>query len=309
MDKYPLPADLARLPVIAARRWLKLGPGRPFPTVEGACFDRQGRLLVGHREAPWSDIVRANVETGESEIFYHDENASLIGFAAHRDGRVFCADIHGRLPVISETGKLERDLLAKYTDKPFKPNDLCFDSKGNIYFSDFTGTPAQPTGAIYRLDESEDYEKLRMVCGELCTPNGVSFSPDFSILWTAESLCNAVTRIALTEEGWKHPHFSAQIQTWRNTGFPHLDSNSVDSQGNVYQAVMEGGRAVVLNPDGIPICNIIPEDRALGLCMKSPNLAIRPGRAEGYMVACGPGGAWVYKFEALAPAAPIYANM
>ena len=309
MIKYPLPPDQINLPVITARRWVLLGPGRPFPTVEGACFDRDGMLLVGHREAPWSDVVRIDPESGKQEIFYHDENASLIGFACHRDGRVFCADIHGRLLILSPSGKPERDLLTQIPDRQFKPNDLCFDNRGNIYFSDFVGTPAHPTGGIYRFDEAENYEILHTVADELCTPNGVSFSPSFDLLWTAESLKNDVVRIALDGKGNKLPHFSAQLATYHNSGYPHVDSNSVDAQGNIYQGIMEGGRAIVLNRQGIPICSVLLEDRDTGLCMKTPNLAIRPGHKEGYMVACGEGGAWVYCFDALDVSAPLFAQM
>ena len=309
MKKYPIPPDLESLPVITAEPWLQIGPGQPFPTVEGACFNREGKLLVGHREAPWSDILLVDPDTKECKVFYHDEHASLIGFACHRDGRVFVADIHGRVLIISPDGKVERNLLEKYNDRSFKPNDLCFDGKGNIYFSDFVGSDANPSGAIYRFDESENYEILHLVANELCTPNAVGFSPDFSILWTAESLRNTVTRIALGPDGYKHPHFSAQMATYHNSGYPHVDSNSIDAEGNIYQGIMEGGRAIVLNPQGIPIANVLLSDRDNGDRMKTPNLAIRPGYPEGYMVACGTGGAWIYKFDALAPSAPLYANM
>lgn len=309
MKKYPLPPDLAGLPSISAEPWLQIGPGQSFPTVEGACFDRDGKLLVGHREVPWSDILRIDPDTGECQVFYHDGHAALIGIACHRDGRVFCADIHGRLVVLSAEGRLERDLLAKHGDRAFKPNDLCFDDRGNIYFSDFVGTPAKPSGAIYRLDECEDYEQVHLVAGELCTPNAVSFSPGFDLLWTSESLRNDVTRIALGPDRCRHPHFSSQLATYHNSGFPHVDSNSVDAEGNIYQCVMEGGRAIVLNAQGIPTANILLCDRDSGRCMKTPNVAIRPGRAEGYMVACGTGGAWIYKFAALAPSAPLYCEM
>ena len=308
MKRYPLPPDQTALPVITARRFLQLGPGRPFPTVEGACFDREGRLLVGHREAPWSDVVRINLDTGESEIFYHAHDAAIIGLACHRDGRVFCADIHGRLTVLTPDGRFERDLLSAFPERSFKPNDLCFDNRGSIYFSDFIGTPAHPDGGIYRLDESDGYASLHLVAGELCTPNGVGFSPDFSVLWTSESLKNDVVRIAMDGSGGKHPHFSAQLAVYHNSGYPHVDSNAVDSLGNVYQAIMEGGRAIVLTEQGIPVYSVLLEDRESGRCMKTPNLAISPDRPEGYLLACGEDGAWVYKFDALAPAAPGYAR-
>lgn len=306
---YHLPPDLAGLPTIEATPWLNIGPGRPFPTVEGACFGRNGELFVGHREKPWSDILKIDCDTKECSVFYHDDATSLIGIACHRDGRVFCADIQGRLVVLSPDGKFERDLLSQYTDRTYKPNDLAFDNKGNIYFSDFIGMDTSPDGGIYRFDESENYEIIHLVADGLCTPNAVSFSPNYDILWTSESIRNNVVRIALDENGYKHPHFSSQMPVYHNSGFPHCDSNSVDSDGNIYQAVMEGGRAIVLDAQGIPTANILLTDREDGTRMRTPNIAIRPNANEGYLLAAGIGGAWVYKFASLAPSAPLYANM
>lgn len=307
MNKYPLPPDQAGLETILAEPWLQIGPPQPFPTVEGACFDADGFLIVGHRERPWSDILKIDIRTKQIKVFYHDENASIIGLACHRDGRIFGADISGRLVVISPEGTLERDLLAPFRNKKFMPNDLCFDRRGNLYFSDFAGTPAHPDGAIYRLDMVENYERLHLVAGDLCTPNGVSFSPDFRLLWTAESLKNDVVRIALTEEGWLSPHFSAVLATYHNSGFPHVDSNATDVEGNLYQCIMEGGRALVLNEQGIPVYNILLADRENGDRMRTPNVAISPSGKEGFLLACGTGGAWVYRFASLAPSAPYFA--
>ena len=81
----------------------------------------------------------------------------------------------------------------------------------------------------------------------------------------------------------------------------NIDEQSYSaSAGNVYQALIQGGRVLVLNSDGEPIANVIIPDS--GLTMSS-NLAIRPGTSEGYLLTAGFGaGSWVYTFETLAPA-------
>lgn len=306
MTKNILPCDQRMLDTIYAKPWLKIGSGQAFPTVEGACFDGDGFLFVGHREHPWSDILKVDTKNRRFEVFYHDDNASIIGLACHANGRVYACDINGRILEISKDGRLERDLLAS-APKEFKPNDLCFDNKGNLYFSDFVGTPTKPTGGIYRFDMVEGYEILHLVAGDLCTPNGVSFSPDFGVLWTAETLKNDVVRISLNIDGYLSSHFTSVFATYHNSGYPHVDSSATDSEGNIYQCIMEGGRILVLNQDGIPVQNILLSDRDSGTCMKTPNVAISPYENKGYLLAAGTSGAWIYQFDSFSNSSPYFA--
>lgn len=310
MSRYPLSPDLAGLPVITAYPWVQLGPGQPFPTMEGADFDREGNLLVCHRTKPWSDLVRIS-PNGEFETIYHHDDAALIGVAVHRDGRIFTVDIDGgggRLIELNPDGSCRRELF-ELCGKRLKPNDLAFDPEGNLYVSDFRGDRNDPCGGIYRLTQASDYTQMELLVGNLACPNGVAFSPDFKLLWTGETARNCVTRIMLDENRNLSRHFLSVLAAYQGTGFEVMDSNKVDAQGNVYQAIMYGGRALVLNSAGIPIANVLLSDREDGGCLYSPNLAISPDRPEGYLVTSGPKGAWVYRFEALAPGAPLYSHM
>ena len=308
LSQSVLPPDLVHLPVITAQRWLQVGRGEEFPTMEGAVFGADNSLFCAHRTKPWTDILRISSDKN-IEIFYHDDDAVIIGLAIHKDGRVFAADINGRLLVISPNGKLERDLFECDSSKTYRPNDLAFDMRGNIYFSDFIGTESNLTGGIYRLDAKEDYREIVPVAGDLCTPNGVAFSPDYSVLWTSESLRNNVIRIELGENGFKTAHFSSQMAVYHNQGYPHVDSCKTDAEGNVYMAIMQGGRALVLNSSGIPVANILLEDRDDMTCIMSTNLALKPGTDEAFILSSGKAGAWIYKFKALTLCAPLYSEV
>lgn len=52
MNRFELSPDLKNLPVIYAEPWVQIAPGMVAPTMEGAAFDRQGNLLVCHRNRP-----------------------------------------------------------------------------------------------------------------------------------------------------------------------------------------------------------------------------------------------------------------
>lgn len=119
---------------------------------------------------------------------------------------------------------------------------------------------------------------------------------------------NDIVRIALDANGYKSPHFSAQMAVYHNNGFPHVDSCKTDDEGNLYQAVMEGGRALVVNKFGIPIANILLSDRDDLSCIHSPNLALQPHSKVGYIISSGPKGAWIYKFSALAISSPLFSH-
>jgi hypothetical protein len=74
----------------------------------------------------------------------------------------------------------------------------------------------------------------------------------------------------------------------------------IDVNGNVYQAYMPAGRAVVFDANGIPICNVLLENRDEGITMMSTCPAINPVEPLGYLAAYGADGSYIFTFEALA---------
>ena len=214
ISAQPLPPDIAGLPTMEAVPWVKIEEPRPRPTLEGSQFDAQGNLLVCYREHPWSQILKIAPNGRISVLFRHDDSV-MIGVAVHRDGRVFAADLdHGRIFVISPEGELVRELMQEHPETKIFPNDLDFDQQGNLYVSDFSGEYGVSSGGIWRFDADGDYQRFSKIAGDLCRPNGIAFSPEGDVLWSAETLKNNVVRIGLDPSG-------------KRRGFFHLNRSSV----------------------------------------------------------------------------------
>jgi len=89
-----------------------------------------------------------------------------------------------------ETGEIEV-IADEYNGKQFhQPNDLSFDSRGRIYFTDRPGANPRPeqTGVhgVYRIDTDGSIERI-LTEPEVLRPNGIVISPDDSTLYIIET--------------------------------------------------------------------------------------------------------------------------
>jgi lactonase len=195
----------------------------------------------------------------------------------------------------------------RYKGKPEKFNDLVFDSHGNLYVTDFTGTVPHPTGGVYRFNS--DFSKIDLILDNLAGANGISLTPEGDALWIGETFRNAILRIALEEDGVTVAARDGVCYAYYSTGIPGgPDSNKVDKEGNLYQCIVFQGRAIILNAHGIPIANVVLPGRDEGQNLRSTNLAFRPGTNEGYITAGGDCGPCVFKFPALAEGLLLYSH-
>ncbi|MBI1353057.1 MAG: SMP-30/gluconolactonase/LRE family protein [Acidobacteria bacterium] len=89
-----------------------------------------------------------------------------------------------------ETGEVEV-LADSYEGKRLhQPNDVTFDAKGRLYFSDRPGETIEPdqTGvfAVYRIDPDGTIDRI-LSSPDIQMPNGVIISPDDKILYLIEA--------------------------------------------------------------------------------------------------------------------------
>lgn len=307
-EPFPLPVDLRGLPAVKAEPWVRVGEGHPRPRLEGSVFDRQGNLFLCYRCYPGSKILRVTPE-GAVEDWFDCPDGCLTGLAIHKDGRIFAADIDGRLFILSADGRMERELFAQFPDRRFYPNDLAFDKDGNLFFTNFMGNRFDPIGGVYMLGAAGDYTELTPVVEGLAGPNGLGFTPDWKQLWISETAQNDVFRFDPVCSRTEHLQVFAATACYRMDGYEMFDSLKVDAAGNCYIGVMYGGRALIVNSRGIPVGNVIAEGREQGRNLMSPNLALKPGTAEGYLLASDTEGAWVCRFPAMAPAAQLFSDL
>ncbi len=93
-----------------------------------------------------------------------------------------------------------RPYLERRNSERFKGvNDLVFDSRGNLYFTDQGQTGLHdPTGRVYRLRRDGE---LDLLLANVPSPNGVALSPDERLLYLGVTRGNAVWRMPLLADG------------------------------------------------------------------------------------------------------------
>jgi lactonase len=300
----PIPPDLASLPTIEAELWLQVNPDSNL-RIEGPAFDREGNLFV---TSPYHGRIFKITPQKKVSTIFDNKNIKNIGCAIHKDGRLFLACGTGELFSINPDGSNLNFITPRVKGKPEKLNDLVFDSQGNLYVTDFTGTVPHPTGGVYRF--SSDFAKVDLILDHLAGANGISLAPEGNVLWVAETFRNAILRIALEDDGVSISSRDGVCYAYYSTGVPGgPDSNKVDVEGNLYQCIVSQGRVVVLNARGIPVANVVIPGRDEGMHLGSTNLAFKPGTREGYITVGGEGGPCVYRFAGLAKGLFLFSHL
>lgn len=310
METRPLSQDIKNLPTAEAELWHRVDPGTCDVVLEGPVFDRTGNFYFCENSdrGEGRNKVHKILPDGQASVIYSSNNTRITGLAVHKDGRIFCASMTGQIIILDPDGAVEKEIPC-FTDKGEKmsPNDLTFDDEGNLYFTDLRGWINSPAGGVYRLNANDEYGSLTTTLNNLCGPNGISFSPDFSTLWIGESGRNAIMRIEISDDGKPMPGGSVQV-VFRNTGIGIPDSNTTDSAGNTYHGIMNDGRFLILNKYGVPAANVLVPGRSEGRYLMSSNLTIKPDTSEAFCVAGGSCGAGIFKFPAIAPAQRQYSH-
>lgn len=177
------------------------------------------------------------------------------------------------------------------------PDDIAFNPAGDMYISDYQGSPWNRIGRVVRLN-AQGHNPI-VLQGGLAAPNGISFTPDFFGLWVSELPLGREDHFTLSADGKSITGGSVGMSA--NVGLGGFDSNTVDAAGNVYQCDVGAGRILVWNDLGDLIATIVVPQSARTL---TTNLAIKPGTTDGYMVVGGTDGGYIYTFKALAKGIP-----
>ncbi len=310
LDVNPLPSDLAGLPQIEATLWATVSSENGH-SLEGLVFDAAGRLYCCHRfsrERDGEKVTTSEVlmfdDDGASSVCASREGAAFNGIAFGPDGRAFLADMTGHILALDLASGEFAELPSSCDGHQIMPNDVVLGPNDDLYIADFSGNAFAADGGVYRLHAADSYQTIELVQGGLRTCNGIAFTPDRSHLWVAETSMNRVVRIAIDPQtGDAKTGFLDACVVYQGQGTAGPDSMRVDASGNVYQAFMPDGRAVVFNAKGIPIANVLPVDRSEGTAMMSTCPGLSPLEPRGYLAAYGKGGAYMYSFAALDVAA------
>jgi lactonase len=278
------------------------------PIPEGPAFDRSGRMyfVSAFPDADGYKVFRFDPGSGEIERILNPGDSAFASCVVHRDGRLFFADFFGgctgkgRLAVAEPDGTGLRTVVDEFEGTPIIPDDLIFTADGVIYYNDFQGTAFDPTGRVIRLDTAG---KQCLVLGGLGMPNGIAFTPDWSRLWISEHANNRLISFALDENGVA---VGSRVHGYFTGGL--LDSLTIDSAGHIYQAIYDGGRVEVLDSHANRLLTVVPGPNPLDEYIRTTHVAIKPGGRDAYLVAGGPAGIGIFKFEALADGLALFSH-
>lgn len=199
--------------------------------------------FVNDQSGPSSNYTGSIIEYSPGgECMELAADTGTNGLAIWTDGNILAArHLDQTVTIFDRNTGAATPLIEDYQGDPFSsPNDLTIRSDGNVYFTD----PAYQVGnrdevlpqAAYRRDPEGNLS----VVEELSRPNGISLSPDESVLYVSRSSPNQVRAYDLDQAG--APSNGRALITSSGS-----DGMAVDCAGNLY---LTSGGVSVFSPEG-----------------------------------------------------------
>jgi gluconolactonase len=219
--------------------------GAPIDSfLEGPLFDAGGNLYV--TDIPFGRIFRITPAAEWELVAEYDGEPNGMKFLDDR--QILIADYKNGLMVLDVDSGAVRPYLARRNSERFKGiNDLTFDSRGNLYFTDQGQTGMHdPTGRVFRLAPDG---KLDALITNAPSPNGLVLSLDETVLYVAMTRGNCVWRVPLFKDG----SVGKVGQFFTSYGPSGPDGMAMDMAGRLIVANPGLGWAWVLNARAEPV--------------------------------------------------------
>ncbi len=260
MSLYPPPQPLESevfVDVVAAlglaprsSPWLR-SAGLPdmHSFLEGPVFDSAGNLYVV--DSAFGRIFR--VDPARQVSIVVDYAGVPNGLAMGGDGDIYIADReNGILRLDLSTRSISPVVTRSQLGPDFKgPNDLVFDSRGNLYFTDQGDTDLNdPTGRVFRLNADGSLDRL---LSNVPSPNGIALSPDETRLYVAVTFGQQVWHMPLRADG---KIIKVGVFQSFSGGFSGPDGLAVDREGGLAVCQNRTGSVWLFDPLGVPTYRI-----------------------------------------------------
>lgn len=211
-----------------------------------------------YRWDPRTGLSVFHSASGFSGTAYNGRERGSNGLTLDPQGRlVACQHGDRRIARLDADGKTFTALADRYDGKRFNsPNDLCFDKRGNLFFTDPpyglapSSTREIEYHGVYRVTPDG---KVTLLTKDLERPNGVALSPDQKTLYVANShrprpviMAYPLRGDGTLGEGRVLFDAKALSSDTTRKGLP--DGLKVDVKGNLW-ATGPGG-VLILSPQG-----------------------------------------------------------
>lgn len=213
---------------------------------EGPLWHQTERLLYWV-DIPQGRIFRYDPASGEHEQFY--QGRVLGGFTIQEDGSLLLFMDRGSIAILKD-GELNYvvDEIPEERDTRF--NDVIADPRGSV----FCGTMPTDTepAKLYRLDPDGS---LKMVLDGIGLSNGLGFTPDRKQMYYTDSYARKIYIFNYDEDTSEISNQRVFVETPEDGGIP--DGMTVDADGYVWSARVDGSALFRYTPDGIQERSII----------------------------------------------------
>jgi sugar lactone lactonase YvrE len=228
-------------------------------------------------DIPQSRIHRWRPGWSEAEV-YRAESGFANGLTLDHDGNLLaCEHFNRRVSRAPYNGEVS-STIDRFEGKRFNsPNDIIVDSSGAIWFTDPNygltmrrmgdfGVPQEiPFQGVYRATPDG---MIACVTAEFTNPNGLTLSPDESVLYVGDSHDDIIRRYSVQPDGaLAGGDLFVDMREDSRPGVP--DGMKVDNDGRLWTTGTGG--VWVLDPDGTRLGVLqLPEGPA-NLCFGGPD--------------------------------------
>ncbi len=226
---------------------------------EGPAWNGVGRYLV------WSDIPSNQqlrwLEDDNEVTVFRDPAGNSNGNTFDHQGRQLSCEHGNRRVVRYEYDGTTTVIADSYEGRPLNsPNDVVVHPDGSIWFTDppygirgnYEGNRAQQEQplSVYRVDGTNG--DISRVTDDIDAPNGLCFSPDYSLLYVANTGAGRDIKVwDIDGERLRNGRVFAELINPENGSRTSADGIRCDVDGNVWAGARPGVQIVA--PDGATI--------------------------------------------------------